>query len=284
MKLRPCSLEPSSTKAYQMLFEKCFPTAHHLTETYLNWLYGANPEGAVVGFDAFEGDQLAAHYACVPASAIISGKRQRGLLSLNTATHPDFQGKGLFTKLATATYEHAAANGYSFVYGVANANSTPGFIRKLGFTLVTPLDARVGLGRLSVDNWQQITENAGFHRDWSDEAFKWRISNPANPVTAGKTRDGNVSLECSSQKTPLIRAYGENWLPDVNVNDKASLSPVAKVFIGLFPAGVRPYKTYVSIPQRFRPSVLNLIFRDLVGSSSIDASSVVLNFLDFDAF
>lgn len=284
MNLSPCSLEPGSIEAYKNLFAKCFPSAHHLDETYLNWLYGANPEGAVVGYDAFDGEQLAAHYACVPASAIIEGRRQRGLLSLNTATHPDFQGKGLFTKLAAATYEYAANNGYSFVYGVANANSTPGFIRKLGFTLVTPLDARIGFGRLSVKDWQRTTEQACFHRDWSEQSFRWRVSNPANPVTVGKMSNGSVALECDSRKTPLIRAYAENWLPSIKVESQAPFSPLGKVFIGLFPSGTKPYGTFVSIPQRFRPAPLNLIFRDLLGTSALDASSVVLNFLDFDAF
>lgn len=284
MKFSPCNLQPESIRDYQLLFAKCFPSAHHLTEPYLNWLYGANPEGAVVGFDAFDDDKLIAHYACVPASATISGQQRRGLLSLNTATHPDYQGKGLFTKLATQTYEHAADNGYSFVYGVANANSTPGFIRKLGFSLVTPLDARVGIGRLSVDDWKGVTAQASFHRAWSEDSFKWRINNPANPVSVCTLSDGSIAFDCSSRKSPLIRAYGETWLSNVNVTNSATISPTAKVFIGLFPAMTKPYKTYISIPKQFRPSVLNLIYRDLVQPSTIDASGVILNFLDFDAF
>ncbi len=284
MEFIPCSFQPESIRAYQLLFAKCFPSARHMTESYLNWLYGSNPEGAVVGFDAFDGEKLVAHYACVPANATISNQHRRGLLSLNTATHPDYQGKGLFTKLATATYEHAANNGYSFVYGVANANSTPGFIKKLGFTLVTPLDAKVGIGRLSVGDWKKTIEAADFRRSWTADSFKWRINNPANPATVATRSDGSVAFECSSRR-PLIRAYGETWLDELRVESNGAILPGAKVFIGLFPAPVKPYRTYVTIPAKFRPSVLNLIYRDLLQSSfNIETSGVLLNFFDFDAF
>ncbi len=267
-----------------MLFATCFPSAHHLTEPYLNWLYGSNPEGPVVGFDAFDGEKLVAHYACVPANATISGQHRRGLLVLNTATHPDYQGKGLFIKLATATHEHAANNGYSFMHAVANAKSTPGFIKKLGFTLVTPLDAKVGIGRLSVGDWKKAIDAANFRRSWTADSFKWRLNNPANPVTVVTRSDGSAAVECSARR-PLIQAYGETWLDGLRVESNGAILPGPKVFIGLFPASVKPYKTYVTIPAKLRPSPLNLIYRDLLQSSfNIDKSGVLLNFFDFDAF
>lgn len=283
MNITPCTVQPEKLRAYQELFAKCFPTAHHLNANYLDWLYQANPEGHVVGFDAYEGDNLAAHYACIPAAAHIDGQTKRGLLSLNTATHPDYQGKGLFTKLASATYEHAANSGFEFVYGVANANSTPGFLKKLGFSLVQPLDARVGFGRLSVD-WAHARRDAAFYRAWNDDTVRWRISNPANPIKTQKFSDGSVGFECSSWKTPLIRAYAENSGENIQLFENGKMGPTGKVFVGLFPSSVAPYRTYFEIPKKLRPSVLNLIFRDLKGSSTLDNSRVLLNFLDFDAF
>jgi GNAT superfamily N-acetyltransferase len=73
---------------------------------YLDWLYFQNPRGSVFGFDAYDGDLLVAHYACIPIK--INAFRQNSLLSLNTATHPDYQGRGLFRLLANKTFESAA--------------------------------------------------------------------------------------------------------------------------------------------------------------------------------
>ena len=52
----------------------------------------------------------------------------------------------MFTILAERTYQYAAENGYRFVIGVANAQSTHGFIKNLDFKLIGPLDFKIGLG------------------------------------------------------------------------------------------------------------------------------------------
>jgi GNAT superfamily N-acetyltransferase len=125
----------------------------------------ANPDGRAVGFDAWDGERLAAHYVCVPARARVDGRLVPVLLSLNTATHPRLPGQGLFTKLAAMTFEAAGEAGFDGVYGVANANSTPGFIRKLGFQLVRPLDARSGWADLR--HGRPGPAALSFERSWS---------------------------------------------------------------------------------------------------------------------
>src|SRR6478609_3886385 len=117
MDFKPIAVDDAHLTRLGQLFRAAFPTAHHLDAGYLRWLYRDNPSGHVVGFDAFEGDVLAAHYACVPAEVRWKGNQVRALLSLNTATHPNFQGKGLFSQLATATFDHAAQSGFTLVYG-----------------------------------------------------------------------------------------------------------------------------------------------------------------------
>ena len=78
---------------------------------YLKWQYADNPVGTIVGFNAYKGDELAAHYVAMPIYMMIDGNKTLGLLSLNTATHPNHQGKRLFTTLADRTYQYAAENG-----------------------------------------------------------------------------------------------------------------------------------------------------------------------------
>ena len=131
----------------------------------------------MVGYNAWEAGRLAAHYACVPAHVHALGAPRRALLSLNTATHPEFQGRGLFTKLADHTYAAAAASGFELVYGAANASSTPGFVRKLGFQLVAPLDSRIGAGRLGRIDWPRAQAQAAFARSWSEPELAWRMAN-----------------------------------------------------------------------------------------------------------
>lgn len=284
MEFRPSSTSPESLAKYAALFRACFPTATHLDETYLAWLYAGNPAGDVVGMDAWSDGLLAAHYVCVPAQACIAGAPARVLLSLNTATHPDFQGKGLFTRLAEQTYAMGAERGFAAVYGVANANSTPGFVRKLGFTLLTPLDARIGLGRIDRMGPGAQLQHSMFHRSWDAAGLRWRCANPARPYRIhGLGADGLAASAATGK--PGIRAWAE--LPPVAGVAGAEPFPLApRLHLGLRPrAHGRRGLAWADIPARFRSSPLNLIFRRLQDTVIMpDRQSIYFGVLDFDAF
>jgi hypothetical protein len=277
--------DDATVLAYIDLFRECFPTASQYTKEYLTWLYRDNSAGHVIGFDAWDGSTLAAHYACIPAALIIGGTSQRGLLSLNTATRPSHQGKGLFTRLADATYASGAAQGFSCVYGIANANSTPGFVRKLGFQLVRPLDALIGVGPLGIRDLPHVHASAGFRKDCSGEYLTWRVANPTNPVGLQPIGAGCLGAAASTHRYGVV-AWSE--LPGVpwRTVHRALTNPLRpRLFLGLLPASVRRSPLYRPIPDRLRPSPLNLIFRNLGEAAlRVDAANVFLTFLDFDAY
>src|SRR4051812_41540991 len=114
--MRNLRLEPAGTCAadlqeYIALFAHCFPKAKKLDSQYLQWQYVDNPIGRVIGFNAFDGSRLVAHYAVIPVSVDYEGQRHLACWSLNTASHPEYQGRGLFTRLAEQTYEAARQRG-----------------------------------------------------------------------------------------------------------------------------------------------------------------------------
>jgi len=275
--------DPASLERYCSLFNACFPKATHFSANYLQWLYRENPEGEVVGFDAFDGTELAAHYVCIPIRAALQSVEKHALLSLNTATHPRYQGKGLFTKLATLTYESGALEGHEFVIGVANANSTPGFIRRLGFQLVAPLEARIGFGMIGVADWDAVLHASSFRRVWNRNSLEWRVRNPENPIRTYST--DAVTYAWAPTHYPAIRVWAEIpcSLPASANKCPSWLSP--KVFIGMFPSGLCSYRGFRSIPDSFKPAPLNFIFRNLQQiTQSLDADRCLVNFLDFDAY
>lgn len=284
MEFERCRFDAADLEAYASLFAACFPGAEKLRDpAYLRWLYTANPLGAPVGFNAVESGRLAAHYVCTQARILFEGRPVAALLSLNTATHPDFQGKGLFTRLAERTYAAGADAGAAFVYGVANANSTPGFLRKLGFSLVEPLDSRIGVGPLGRFDWARVREEARFSQDWSPAFLRWRLANPANPVSLGRAGDDRVSLHAATGK-PLLRAWAEIPRPaELPELPPRAAAPV-RVWLGLMPRGAGSFRASARIPHRLRPSPLNLIFRSLEGTRELRAGESAFSFLDFDAF
>lgn len=282
LRFAPVQNDPATLAQYGALFAACFPGTDKFTPAYLDWLYLANPDGAAVGYDAWDGARLAAHYVCVPARAWVEGQEVRVLLSLNTATHPDYQGKGLFTRLAAMTYEAGALAGFDGCYGVANANSTPGFVRKLGFQLVRPLEARVGLGPLRHAP-KPAAASLSFERSWTPEALNWRCANPHNRVHG---RHGGARLQFHAAALKHIPAYAELDADSVALRqaDGAAAFPL-RLFIGLAPDATSRYWNYASIPMRLRPSPLNLIWRAFTPRvPQLDASRIQFTFLDFDAY
>jgi GNAT superfamily N-acetyltransferase len=279
----PVSIEPATTAHCAALLRLVFPKARHLTTDYLEWEYAKNPAGEVVGFNAWSGPTLAAHYATVPLVARVKGEERRGLLSLNTATHPDHQGKKLFVTLAERTFAFAAEKGYSFVVGVANANSTPGFVKKLGFRLVAPLDAKLGVG------WptrRETNRPISFERVWDGHSLKWRTSNPSARY-AIRQRNGTIGIESPTDK-PGIRAllglFDPSVFPAPNESSKIGLRPIT-LSLGLDPAVDWKREPFGAIPRALRPSPLNLIFKSLDGrGGDLSPTEVRFQAIDFDPY
>lgn len=287
MEIKPTVTTKSEMTAYASLLGQVFPSSPSLGSVdYLGWLYRENPLGLVVGSDAWVGDELAAHYVCIPVLANVEGRNCRGLLSLNTVTNPKYQGKGLFTKLAQHTFEAAANSGFEFVYGVANANSTPGFLKKLGFQLVSPLQAKIGFGnpvRLNMANGGLRT--ASFQRTWDSTALNWRIRNPSNPCQL--TFNSRTALISARTPYPLIQAVasvdlGHNLL---QMKSAHAARLALGLYLGLTKAGENLSAWYLSIPEKLKPSPLNLIYKSLGNTPRlIDPRNTSISYLDFDAY
>lgn len=283
IRFAPVRFDELSLRRYESLFLTCFlKSGRKFSPTVLNWLYQLNPDGCAIGYDAFAGDQLAAHYVCVPTTIRVNGKVEKALLSLNTATHPRCQGQGIFTQLAEMTYRAAAQQGYGSVYGVANANSTPGFVRKLGFQLVRPLQAMVGVGSLNID-FDIVSRNSQFERVWTPESLHWRCSNPINEVYC--LHRSTRTLFHANAFGWVLSAYAELFgTARCPARSGYTVSPL-RLFLGLLPDGASHFAGYAEIPHQLRPSPLNLIFRPLSSSSSLlDAGQIAFSFLDFDAY
>ncbi len=278
--LRPVVVDALTMAKMAALLRAVFPGAAHFTREVLHWQYQENPDGTAVGFNAWKGDELAGHYVALPMKAIVNGHMEYGLLSLNTATHPAHQGKGLFTKLARATYEHAAQTGFGFVVGVANANSTHGFTKKLGFDLVSPLCAMIGVGALPAP---RAGAGIQFAHAWDEQSLAWRLSHPAYPYRV--KQEGKCAMVLSERRQFGARyVLGVRELPwNAGGLPEEAGSVFGKVWIGLDPAMDWGGKAYLNIPMRFRPSPLNLIFKDLRGEGrTLDPHQVRFDALDFD--
>ena len=277
--LRPTGTDPGQIAAYARLLGDVFG-GDKFTEAAIAWRYRDNPAGQVVGMDAWDGERLAAHYVTCPLEARIDGAVVKGLLSLNTATHPDSQGRGLFTTLAEAAYaQGVAATAMPFVIGVANANSTPGFVKRLGFQHVGRLHA----GVLASLPRRFAPADVQYQGVWRDPLLAWRLANPAGRYAAAR-RDGLIAVWARTH-LPFVRCAA--LLPDDGQTLPPGAAPLAaSLFLGLEPRMSLGRQGFLAVPEAMRPSPLNLIWRPLSPAvpAELRADAVALNFLDFDPY
>ncbi len=253
-------------KLLQLVFKE---HADKFSFDYLKWQYADNPVGSIVGFNAYWGDKLAAHYVTMPIYMNIEGTKTLGVLSLNTATHPEHRGKRLFLILANRTYQYAAENGFKFVIGVANAQSTHGFLKHLKFKLIGPLTFKIGTGTKIYPQ-----KEYSFIRYWDKEIMEWRLNNPS--MDYYKNGDMIVS--------PIKPGFKKLVYHDID--GLASLPKLQgrpfNLYIG-FGADLER-GCYCGIPKFIEHSPFNLIFRDLTDGTlpEVTKENILFELIDFD--
>jgi GNAT superfamily N-acetyltransferase len=259
--------------SYVFQYARRYSRVQKFTADYLHWQYALNPHGPVVGFDAWDGNELAAHYVTIPVLYMVNGRVTKGLLSLNSATHPGHQGKGLFTKLASKTYELGKSLGYEFVIGVGNQNSTHGLL-KLGFYLISPLDVKVGLGKIQTAPGTDVPLKAV----WSRQALHWRLNPPSHTYGhAGQEVFADAGIMC----VRAVLAVNE----DIENNDlMRSYCTPFKMWIGIG-NNLRLRGVFIDLPKPIRPAPLNLTFKDLTGRLPVfRKEDVSFELIDFDVY
>lgn len=100
-------------------------------EAHYHWKFLDNPDGPPVIAVAEDEGQLVGQYELWPTRLRIGSNVVLGAQSLDTMTHPDYRGQGMFTVLAENCMQFAAGRGIEVLYGFPNESSYPGFVRKL---------------------------------------------------------------------------------------------------------------------------------------------------------
>ncbi len=279
---------PRLIQKYIDLYNTCFHDPIRFSFEYLSWLYEMNPSGVAIGVDAFHRDLIIGQVICVPGTYLLNGKHQKGLLAVNVVVHPKYQGRFLFKKLGLSVCELGSREGYDFVWGVANAAATPGWVRQMGFQLVRPLEAKVGIGSLLDEKiWKITSLETEFRRVWTMEELLWRSCNPIHSISLTTKNSSKIKTFISDTgRTGLVAVAEISMEEDIKGIKSAQPFKVIlpRVFLGLIPNFAFP-STYMTIPDKLKPSPLNLVYKNLNDESDyLDPSGCFINFLDFDAF
>jgi GNAT superfamily N-acetyltransferase len=111
------------------------------SENYWRWKHVHNPFGQSPVLVAEEGGEIVGVRAFMRWRWTNRTTTIEALRAVDTATHPQFQGKGIFSKLTKSLIEYCNDQKWNMIYNTPNTKSMPGYL-KMGW---------VKAGRMPVD-------------------------------------------------------------------------------------------------------------------------------------
>lgn len=166
----------------QELYEKCFGA--QLTQEEIIWRYINNPQGDILACFIYDEGQLVSYYAAVPININKIGK---SALSLNTMTHPEYTGRGLFVKAAERLYDYLIKKNYQCIIGFPNGISNRTFINKLEWEDIYEVPTLVyEINRESINRYHNssILDDSQWEKDYS-YILEYNHDSTKNTITKG---------------------------------------------------------------------------------------------------
>jgi GNAT superfamily N-acetyltransferase len=105
---------------------------------FFAWKHQDNPSGASPGWVALAGERVVGFRTFLCWELEGPEGPVRAVRAVDTATHPDHQRRGIFSRLTATAAEELAAEGVDLVFNTPNDRSGPGYT-KLGWHRVGPL-------------------------------------------------------------------------------------------------------------------------------------------------
>lgn len=153
---------------------------------YWRWRFQSNPFSKDLMIHLmWENDKLIGHYAVSPVDMEIDGKVCNTALSMTTMTHPEYNGRGIFTQLSTSLYDELKnEHGFAMVWGFPNNNSHYAFIKNLQWKNV----ATIPMLSLKKSALKGSAENINFEIHESfDDILSGKLNCSTKSVKINKT-------------------------------------------------------------------------------------------------
>jgi GNAT superfamily N-acetyltransferase len=111
------------------------------------WKHEENAFGASPAWVACDGDRIAGFRTLMRWEFRAGERLVRAVRAVDTATHPDYQGRGIFTRITRHALEELEAEGVDLVFNTPNDQSRPGYL-KMGWQVVGTLPTVIRPTRL----------------------------------------------------------------------------------------------------------------------------------------
>lgn len=161
-----------------------------------NWKHYENVSGKSEILLAFEGGNLVGVRPFMKWNWKLNSKIINSLRAVDTAVHPDFQGKGIFRILTLELIKQVGMN-YAFIFNTPNKKSKPGYLR-MGWQSAGRISLRIIVNRRSFGR--------GLSFDQLNSREEFSIQRVLKQITSG------FKLECNNNDNCLIPSRTEEFI------------------------------------------------------------------------
>jgi GNAT superfamily N-acetyltransferase len=109
---------------------------------FYRWKHHDNPFGRSPAWVASDGDRIVGLRVWLRWRFTDGDRAWDAVRAVDTATHPEYQGRGIFRRLTTSSLEDLQAQGVAHVFNTPNEQSRPGYL-KMGWEQVGKLPVAV---------------------------------------------------------------------------------------------------------------------------------------------
>lgn len=135
---------------------------------FFAWKHHESPFGRSPAWVAVDGDRIVGLRVWLRWEFEDGSRTYRAIRAVDTATHPEYQGRGIFRLLTTQSLDLMREEGVDFVFNTPNEQSRPGYL-KMGWEQVGKLPtearfrsplaaARAVRARVPADKWSQPSD------------------------------------------------------------------------------------------------------------------------------
>ncbi len=175
-------------------------------DRFFTWKHEQSPFGPSPGWVATVGRDIVGFRTLLPWRFDFGGRTMHAVRAVDTATHPEHRGRGIFRALTMGALDDLATDGVDFVFNTPNAQSRPGYL-KMGWHDVgrIPLSVRISSIRAP---WRMARSRVAAER-WADGTGP---ADAASDVLADPDLDGLISPTRSRPAARLRTARSVEYL------------------------------------------------------------------------
>ncbi|MCX2739956.1 GNAT family N-acetyltransferase [Pontibacter anaerobius] len=174
------------------------------SERLWHWKHVENPHGASPILVAEDDGKVVGVRAFLRWQWVYKGQVLQAIRAVDTATHPDYQGKGIFKKLTLQGLADAKEDGIHLVYNTPNESSKPGYL-KMGWFEMNRMALKLKINPFAYK--RQASPEAP-NQDWDKLASLLpQLSNPIAKAGKVQTLNSPAYMIWRYKDNPLFDYY-----------------------------------------------------------------------------